>query len=497
MIKIDLQPGNVVFGPGGVAKYTIVRPLGNGAFGMVYEVEGAKGERYALKTISTAWLNQTSLNALINEGQLAVGIEHPNVIRVVYFHDGQEHPEFPPYMLMDLADGGTLQDLLNQRRKIKQFFTNNELRSMMLELAYGMRAVNEKLVHRDVKPDNILIHKDQLKVADFGLSKVISAATRTQTFKGIQHVMYAAPEAWRQEKNTIAMDMYSMGIIYYELATLMHPYFVEPTGDFVEAWKNAHLTDIPADPRKYNPDLDLRLSQVILRMISKRSTDRYDSWDEVISRLESTVNTSESQQDVSRLVERALGTQRREEAIRLKVASEAQQRKEHERIVWYAFNNDILRDAEQTVERFNAESEFVKLEIRTERTLAFKIHVKGRPTKSLLVQVEVVYDSSKLDGQTIRAWGYAKAPSGHGFNLILVASEHDDLYGSWRTLHVEHSPIVRTYDQRPSPFPFEINELPKEIPLLNAVHIYQTKKGQFTSDLFMPLIEELLYAKDT
>lgn len=124
-------------------------------------------------------------------------------------------------------------------------------------------------MHRDIKPDNILLHNQVLKISDFGLSKVVGAATRTQTFKGINHMRYCAPEAWRLEKNLPAMDMYSMGIVFYEIATLRYPYEVKDTGDFVEVWKNAHLLQVPADPRTHNGSLDLGLAQLIMKMISK------------------------------------------------------------------------------------------------------------------------------------------------------------------------------------------------------------------------------------
>ncbi|GAH10223.1 unnamed protein product, partial [marine sediment metagenome] len=264
--------------------------------------------------------------------------------------------QFPLYILMELASDGTLQNLIDQRIETKQFFTSEELRSIMLDLASGMKVINEKLVHRDIKPDNILIKKDVLKISDFGLSKIVGMATRTQTFKGIQHIMYTAPEAWKQEENTIAMDIYSMGIVFYELATLIHPYKVKPLGDNVEAWKNAHLMIIPDDPRKHNENIDLRLSQIIQKMISKRPTDRYSSWDEIISRLKSSNNTYEPRQDISQLVERALETKHIEEMEESKLKSETYKRKEHEGIVEYAFN-DISKAIKEIVENFNSASD--------------------------------------------------------------------------------------------------------------------------------------------
>lgn len=83
-----------------------------------------------------------------------------------------------------------------------------------------MIAINAELVHRDIKPENILVSNDVLKISDFGLAKIASESTRTMSFKGYGTIPYIAPEAWNSDKNTIQMDIYSMGIVFYELATL-------------------------------------------------------------------------------------------------------------------------------------------------------------------------------------------------------------------------------------------------------------------------------------
>lgn len=487
---MDIRPGDMVFGPEENNNYKILRPLGYGAFGIVFEVEGPLKELYALKTINTALLDQNNLNALINEGQLAVEVDHLNVLKIIYFHDGNKHAELPPYMLMELADGGTLQNIIDQKKEIKQYFSNQEIRSMMLNLANGMNAINEKLIHRDIKPDNILIKNSVLKIADFGLSKIVDAATRTQTFKGIQHIMYAAPEVWMQEKNTIAMDIYSMGIVYYEIATLKHPYQVRENGEIVEAWKNAHLTEVPVDPREYNPNIDLGLSQIILKMISKRVNDRYNSWAEIISKVESGSDIKEIQYDVSNLIERALKTKRSEDEARMKKEAEMKKHKEQEGVANFAFN-DILGAAKQLVDTFNTKSEFIKLKLESLGPLIFNIYADGKPQKFIKVLVNVIFNPEIIDGKDIKAWGYVKAPSGRGFNLILASSGPEDIYGECIILQVFHHPLYGN-DGRPEPFPLELDELPDANISLHSINKFQVEKGSFTPKLFDKLIEELL-----
>lgn len=399
---MDLRAGDQVFGSSEDEQYEIVRPIGSGAFGIVYEVRDAHGNSFALKTMTTAWLDAEALNALVNEGQLATEIEHENVLNVLYFHDGKQYPRLPPYMLMEYADGGTLRDLLNERQAKGQHFSRDELRAILLQLARGMKAVNAKLVHRDIKPDNVLIKNDVLKISDFGLSKVVGAATRSHTFKGIQQIKYCAPEAWRLDENTPAMDMYSMGLVFYEIATLQYPYQVNATGDLIDAWRKAHLTQLPTDPRTYNSTLDLELAQVIMKMISKRAGDRYASWDEVIERIEGASEMSHTKRDIQSLVERAVESWRETEKARLKAEERAREQKEYEDIIEYCFS-EILNAARETMEAFNRTSEYVKLRVTRRSRFSFSIELEGCARPGVEVQVVPVHDSYELDGQDIRA----------------------------------------------------------------------------------------------
>jgi len=175
----------------------------------------------------------------------------------------------------------------------------------------------------------------------------------------------------------------------------------------------------------------------------------------------------------------------------MKEEAEARKHKEQEGIVNFSFN-EILNAAKQIVDAFNEKNEFYKLKLESPGKLIFNIYVNGKPQKAVKVLVNVLFDYAKIDGEDIKAWGYAKAPSGRGFNLILISSGQEDIYGKWLVFLVSHNPIARKNDGRPEPFPFELNELPKEIGFLHAIHIYQVKRELFKADLFIKLIEELL-----
>jgi serine/threonine protein kinase len=489
---MNINPGDLIYGQTKNEGFQVIGTLGNGSFGIVYEVRDINtGNRYALKTINTYMLNPNDIKVLINEGNLASLIEHENVLRVFYFHDGNTYPHLPPYMLMEFADGGTLEYLINDRRAKQAYFSNDELRSLFLSLALGMKAINEKLVHRDIKPDNILFANGVLKVADFGLSKVTGALTRTQTFKGINHIKYCAPEAWLLEKNTPAMDMYSLGIVFYELATLNYPYSVKTTGDIIEAWKSAHLTQISQAPNKLNSSLDIDLTQLVMKMISKRPENRYPTWDDVIQRIGTQKAEPENHSNVNHLLEKAMESHYKAEQQRLEQEDIFRRQREHEEIILFCFQ-EIIQGAQNLVDAFNNASEFTKFELRHHPLFTIDIRKSRGDKGRIVITVIPLYEEHKLDNQRIKAWGFAKAPSGRGFNLLLVETSPDDVYGQWKTLHVGHSPLRHRRDNRPEPFPFEINELPREIQLIHATHIYQSTQGTFTPEFLHPLIEELL-----
>jgi len=490
---MDLRIRDVVFGQTEHDKYTIVRLIDSGGFGTVYEISDDSGNSLALKTILTGSLDNTKLKALQNESQLATEIVHPNVTRVFYFHDGNQHANLPPYMIMEYADGGTLKELIIERKSTSQFIPSVDLREMFVELASGMQAINSKLVHRDVKPDNILLVNNKLKVSDFGLSKVVGVATRSHTFKGINHVMYCAPEAWRQEENLPSMDMYSMGITFYELATLQHPYIVDTTRDFVDAWKMAHFAQPAQDPRKFNKQLDPQLGQIILKMMSKRTSDRYQSWDALLERLNIQELDQRTATNVSLLVEVASSKHQRSENERLKQEELNRQRQERQELLRFSFR-EIAESAEEIVTSFNARSEFVKLEIRKE-ALGFSIFSNQGAGELPTVRCSVTSQMNNItisQWELVRGWGLIKAPSGRGFNLLLVASGNDDLYGRWQTLHVTYNPILAPTDDGPEPFGLELHKLEAKIHSLNAIDVYQYERRTFEDQMLVPLIEELL-----
>lgn len=493
---MDLRPGDKVYGQDENEKYEIVEFIKSGAFGFVYKIrKSGTDELFALKTIPTGYLDDGQLRALVNEGKLAPSIKHKNVVNVISFHDGSQYPGLPPYIIMEYLPDGTLQQLLDNQRKSSKPFPNEELTAMFLQLAEGMKAINSKLIHRDLKPDNILLSKTTLKISDFGLSKVVGAATRTYSFKGIQHIQYMAPEAWRLETNTLQMDIYSMGIVFYELATLSHPYSVKAGTDIIEAWRDVHFFQKPELPTAKIPKLNTHLSQLIMKMIAKKPEDRYRSWDEIIQRIQTAQEEEKPKIDVGKLVQKAIQTKEKEEKQRLEAERKQKEKEDLDKTVQFRCD-ELLTGLQDIVDAFNTSYEGPKFKISETSThaIAAKIFSASFPRGGAVnLLVEPVYKNMDLDGKKILAWGYFKNSNGKGFNVVLIKDNPEDLYGYWLCLHNEHSGFVRKKDDRPDPFPFDtFEEFDKEIQHIHALHIYQTAVAHFSKDMLIPLFEDVL-----
>lgn len=497
---MDLRPGSTVRDARG--ELHIIDYLGQGSFGLVFKARNEAGKLFAVKTISTAYLDDDQLRALQNEGNLATGIRDPNVLTVHFFHDGSLYPDLPPYLVADYANSGTLEDLIRGR---KSPFGSEDLNSMFVQLANGMKAVNARLVHRDVKPDNVLVHDGKLKIADFGLSKIVDALTRSsgQTFKGVNHIMYCAPEAWLGQANTIAMDMYSMGIVFYRLAAGQHPFEIDQRCEPISAWREAHMSRVALDPRKLNPALTFSTAQMILKMMAKRPEDRYTSWEEVLHSLAGTETShaAATPDHIGPLLEKVLERKLSDDEARL-----AEERKQAETLeiggrIRFAFG-ELKREIVSVIAEFNTKSEFVKLKIKEmNRTSADEFHiVSDRPVKIAWDRPYVVVEVTANDGgwslpleqRRVIAAGKAATNGERGVNLLLLAENEADLFGTWYVLSSRPNPLFNRDRSAADPHAFSDTELAAQLPNIGSLHTYQMKLTKWDRQVIAEVIGYIL-----
>jgi serine/threonine protein kinase len=197
--------------------------INHGGFGEVWAVGQTSRANFAIKTLLTGRLSTDGpFKALMNEMRMAQQIKHPNVVDLLFVNDDPAS-DYGPYLVSEFIPGGTLEDEIQRCKESKTDIVLEVAVRMMLQIAEGLRAINERIIHRDVKRDNILMDGLTLKIGDFGMAKLVAESTRLATFKGCGHLFYMAPEGWLSETNTPKLDIYAAGLVFYRILTLEHP----------------------------------------------------------------------------------------------------------------------------------------------------------------------------------------------------------------------------------------------------------------------------------
>lgn len=400
--------------------------LGQGAFGEVYRAVGeTSGLVVAVKLLPVGALaSADSQIALLNEVQVAQQIKHPNVVQVLFVNDGAES-EIGPYVVMEYASGGSLAKVLRAGSQIPV----KRAIEMMIDIAQGARAINEKLIHRDIKPDNVLIENGRLKIGDFGISKFVDESTRLHTFKGAQHTGYMAPEAWENQANTIQIDVYSVGLVFYEVLTLEHPLLrhVHDPSNFLE-WEKAHLYQQCPDVRTLRNEIPLSIAQLLSRMVGKRPADR-PFWDEVLKILsQPEVDGPTKNPTVRAAVEAAVA--RNQELQRKELDARAHHDEREKQLGLYRYScGNLLELLKPIIEQFNQEFQHGQITRRGDVGRIIYTIPMGQ-------SIELAFFEPLKSGVTIRngeviGGGWIGLAQGRSANLVLLKHGADDLYGRW------------------------------------------------------------------
>ncbi len=448
-------PGLRIDGPTGVGSVELVQPLGQGAFGSVFEGRDlASGTRVAVKFPHVGVFGGTSeLQAFRNEVLAAKEIRHPNVVSVL-FVDEQGSADTPPYLIMEFVGGGTLQRFLDGRRGAAGQLPLDALRVSFDQLIDGIEAVNARMLHRDLKPDNILVDGATLKISDFGLSKIVGASTRSATFKGQQHLLYMAPEAWRLESNRIQLDMYAMGIVMFEMATLALPYDTPPDWRDVDRWRQMHLLQPAKLARRMRSDLPVAVEQLLVRLLEKRADDRFDTWAAVRAAVERAWFAEQPGVPVDRAVQRLLAAssearhsvaQREAEAERARLVRQERQQLDDLQ------KDKLLDQIRSAVERINSASNSDKIVLRGSGD-SYALDV---PDVGVVgISFHRLDEEVRLRRGRVRLFATVRAADGIGFNAVLVRSDAADLYGAWEAWQMRVHALIDPSRMPPRPEPF-------------------------------------------
>lgn len=275
MIKIGMMIGD---------RYEILEKIGTGGMSDVYKAKDHKLNRFvAVKVLKQEFgENANFVSKFRIEAQAAAGLMHPNIVNV--YDVGEEGGIH--YIVMELVDGITLKKYIEKKARLSV----KEAISIAIQVSMGIEAAhNNHIIHRDIKPQNIIISKEgKVKVTDFGIAKAATSNTITSNVMGSVH--YTSPEQARGGYSDEKSDIYSLGITMFEMLTGRVPF----NGETTVAIAIKHIQEEMPSPREYVSEIPVSVEQIVCKCCQKSPDRRYQSMAELITDLkQSLINPDE------------------------------------------------------------------------------------------------------------------------------------------------------------------------------------------------------------
>ncbi len=266
MIKIGMMIGD---------RYEILERIGTGGMSDVYKAKDHKLNRFvAVKVLKQEFSeNANFVSKFRIEAQAAAGLMHPNIVNV--YDVGEESENH--YIVMELVEGITLKKYIEKKARLSV----KEAVSIAIQVSMGIEAAhNNHIIHRDIKPQNIIISKEgKVKVTDFGIAKAATSNTITSNVMGSVH--YTSPEQARGGYSDEKSDIYSLGVTMFEMLTGRVPF----NGETTVAIAIKHIQEEFPSPREYVAEIPVCVEQIVLKCCQKSPDRRYQSMSELIADL--------------------------------------------------------------------------------------------------------------------------------------------------------------------------------------------------------------------
>ena len=275
MIKIGMMIGE---------RYEILEKIGTGGMSDVYKAKDHKLNRFvAVKVLKQEFgENANFVSKFRIEAQAAAGLMHPNIVNV--YDVGEEGGIH--YIVMELVEGITLKKYIEKKARLSV----KEAVSIAIQVSMGIEAAhNNHIIHRDIKPQNIIISKEgKVKVTDFGIAKAATSNTITSNVMGSVH--YTSPEQARGGYSDEKSDIYSLGITMFEMLTGRVPF----NGETTVAIAIKHIQEELPSPREYVSEIPISVEQIVFKCCQKSPDRRYQSMAELVTDLkQSLINPDE------------------------------------------------------------------------------------------------------------------------------------------------------------------------------------------------------------
>jgi serine/threonine protein kinase len=259
-----------------LGRYEIIEELGRGEMGIVYKAHDPLIERFlAIKSIDLQRLDKNQREEyearFYQEAKAAGRLNHPNIVTI---HDLGQSGDIA-YIAMELMEGPELQSIIegNQRLSI------DEVLDIAFQVAIGLAYANQHgIVHRDIKPSNIMVLRGKhVKIADFGIARMDSSLWHTETGKIIGTPLYMSPEQVKSNSIDCRSDIFSLGIVLYQLLTWRHPFGGENNNSVMYQIVNEE----PQKPSSLNPEISDTLDLIVFKCLAKKPEARYQNANEL------------------------------------------------------------------------------------------------------------------------------------------------------------------------------------------------------------------------
>lgn len=284
--------------------YHFLEFIGAGGFGSVYKAE-KDGVLFAIKVFREEYIlqeyrNKGADNRIQREIDIMKSINNRFLIKYVDDFKGSDLNVSSYFLVMEFAEGKTLRKLLKE----KEIQNGNYAISIFLNILRGIKALHQirgndddrGIIHRDLKPENIIVNGTDIKILDYGISKIIDYTALTSTGDFLGSPLYSSPEQITDSKNIDKRsDLYTLGIILYELLTNNVPYEFTGLPDLIDKIKN----QIPIPPRKFNSTIPNKYENIIFKLLEKNPFQRYLNIDELIEAVDTESPASSPTYDLS------------------------------------------------------------------------------------------------------------------------------------------------------------------------------------------------------
>ena len=254
-------------------RYEILERIGTGGMAIVYKAKCHRLNRLvAIKILKSDLAQNEEFRRRFNaESQAVAQLSHPNIVSVYDVSRGGDME----YIVMELIDGITLKQYMEKRGQLNWRESLHFITQIMRGLSH---AHSRGIIHRDIKPQNIMVLRDgSVKVADFGIACLADSA-QTLTQEALGSVHYISPEQARGDRPDARSDIYSSGVVLYEMLTGRLPF----EGESAVSVAIQHLSSIPLAPREINPDIPEQLELICMKAMAPDLEHRYQSADAMI-----------------------------------------------------------------------------------------------------------------------------------------------------------------------------------------------------------------------